>query len=178
MALPQLETFPPTYRDAIRHRKPEEVLWPHPREAKKLLAEYRSSLEGLFPFVVIPPDMTSEEMREQRPFLWKGIMMETCHLDGMRQIVLGEQLLKDITEAAYIKGKKSLDLLQGLQILVAWFHYNLHSFQMTNLLFLMRSVCIGLGFIESRNMPQREAQGSHCLEQMRAYAGTYYLITL
>jgi hypothetical protein len=136
-------------------------------------------MEHLFPFVVIPPGTGCDQLRLQRPFLWKAIMMEACHLDGSRQIRLGNQLLKDISEAAYTKPQKNLDLLQGLQILISWFHYNLNSFQMTNLLYLARSICMSLGLIEKgQGLMDETEQSSQSLEQMRAFAGTYYLVTV
>jgi len=108
------------HRETLRHRQSTEVLWPHPAEAEALLAEHQANMARLFPFIVIRPDMTAAELRAQRPFLWKAVMMEACHLDGNRQIVLGNRLLKEISEAALTKPSKSVDLLQGLQILIAW----------------------------------------------------------
>lgn len=105
-------------------------------------------------------------------------MMEACHLDGPRQIALGNQLLRDITEAAFTKPQKSIDLLQGLQVLISWFHYNLNSFQMTNLLYMARSICMSLGFNELQGAVKQSEHSSHCLEQMRAFSGTYYLVTV
>jgi hypothetical protein len=64
--------------------------------------------------------MSSAQLREHRPFLWKAIMMQACLFDGARQIALGEDLLRDISETAFLRPRKSLDLLQGLQILICW----------------------------------------------------------
>ena len=47
-------------------------------------------------------------------------MMEACLFDGPRQITLGNALLRDISEAAFTRPQKNLDLLQGLQLLIAW----------------------------------------------------------
>lgn len=105
-------------------------------------------------------------------------MMEACHHDGARQIVLGNQLFKDVTEAAYTRPHKNLDLLQGLQLLISSFHYNLNGFQMTNLLYLARSLCTSLGLNEGQGIMKQGELSSQCLEQMRALAGTYYLVTV
>jgi hypothetical protein len=75
----------------------------------------------LFPFVVVPRHLSSAQMREQRPFLWKGVMLQMFFFDGKRQTALGHELLKDVLEAAFVRPQKTLDLLQGLQLLVAWF---------------------------------------------------------
>lgn len=47
-------------------------------------------------------------------------MMQTLCLDASRQIPLGNELLNDIVTASFLQPKKSFDLLQGLEILVAW----------------------------------------------------------
>ena len=62
---------------------------------------------------------------------------------------------------------------------LSWFRYlyNLNSFQITNLLFLTRSIAMSLGFTESQAWTKQTEHTSGCLEQMRAFAGTYYLVT-
>ncbi|CAN8096408.1 unnamed protein product [Discula destructiva] len=72
--------------------------------------------------------------------------------------------------------RKSLDLLQAIVILVAWFHSGNQSFQLTNLLFLMRSICVSLGFNESQAVAKHTESPS--LEYMRAFTGVYYLVTM
>jgi hypothetical protein len=47
-------------------------------------------------------------------------MMQTLCLDANRQIPLGNELLNDIVASSFVQPKKSFDLLQGLEILVAW----------------------------------------------------------
>lgn len=154
-------------------------LWPAEPEAGAFLDEYRGRERlQLFPFVVIPPALGSVDLRQQRPFLWKAVMMEACHHDGARQIVLGNQLLKDVTEAAYTRPHKNIDLLQGLQILIWSFHYNLNSSQTTNLLYLARSLSTSLGLNEAQGLTKQDECSSQCLEQMRALAASYYLVTV
>ncbi len=95
-------------------------VWPQGDEAEALLDVYRKNLAHLFPFAVVPPHLSSAEMREQRPMFWKAIMMEACLFDALRQVALGKELLREISEAAFMNPQKNLDLLQGLQMLVAW----------------------------------------------------------
>lgn len=56
----------------------------------------------------------------------------------------------------------------------------MNSFQMTNLLYLARSICLSLGFNEAQRATPQEARdySSATLEEMRAYAGCYYLVTV
>ena len=95
-------------------------LWPEGDEAETLLDVYRKHLGHLFPFTVVPPHLSAPQLRAQRPLLWKAVMMEACLFDGPRQVALGTELLREISEAAFMKPQKNLDLLQGLQMLIAW----------------------------------------------------------
>ncbi|KAF5668862.1 cercosporin resistance [Fusarium heterosporum] len=155
--------------------RPWDTWWPTPREAELLLAGYRTNA-CLFPFVCVPENMTALELREHRPFLWKAVMMVGCFLDGARQVKLGQELLSEIGRSAVVDGLNSLDLLQSLQMLVAWFHYALKGSQVTNLLFLARAICVNLKFKEDESL-QGEAFDRN-LDHMRIYVGTYYLNTL
>lgn len=161
---------------------PKPLLWPEDAEAESMLALYQATLSHHFPFTPIDPHISSRELREKRPFLWKAAIMSAYHLDGPRQMALGDQLLKDITEAAMLRAQKDLDLLQGLQLFVCWYHYNLQSFQLTNLIFLARSICSCLGLTESTHLNSVKGRLDQftpkCLENMRALTGTYYITTM
>ncbi|KUI65676.1 Glycoprotein-N-acetylgalactosamine 3-beta-galactosyltransferase 1 [Cytospora mali] len=147
-------------------------------DSERLLVEYREYMEPLFPFVVIPRAMNSDQLRRERPMLWKAIMMQAMYMDPSRQVPLGNELLNDIVTACFLKPNKSFDLLQALEVLIAWLYVKLQSFQMTNMLFLMRSMCVSLGFSESQNAMKQQEHNSTSLEQMRTFAGVYYLVTM
>ncbi|SPN98362.1 uncharacterized protein DNG_01407 [Cephalotrichum gorgonifer] len=149
-------------------------LWPDPLQAAAMLEDFKREKAALFPFVVIPPGMSEATLRVQRPFLWKGIMVCQRFFDGTGQITAGRELLTEISRASFIEPLKSLDVLQSLQLAISWLHYCLNGFQLTNMLFLCRSLCIALRLT-------RDAAGPHdsaALERMRAYAGCYFLNSL
>lgn len=172
-----------------------DSLWPMPDEAALLLADYHATYAHLFPFVVISGELTSEQLRDRRPYVWKASMMVACFFDATRQVRLGEELLNEITRAAMMDGVKSLDLLQALQLLIGWyvvtwrleslkcanhklnrFHYALKGAQLTNLLFLTRSMTVNLGSAATEPLPSSAKYSE--LDNARAHAGTYYLNTL
>ncbi|ETS85403.1 hypothetical protein PFICI_03428 [Pestalotiopsis fici W106-1] len=153
------------------------VSWPEGEEAEKMLSRYRRVQMHIFPFVIIPSDTTSASLRLERPFTWKALMLQCCSNDGHRQHVLGKELLQEFSEALLTRPRKSLDLLQGLILFVAWHHAGLTSFQATNLLGLTRSLCLSLGIHEGQVRELETDLGPLCLEKLRAFAGTYYLIT-
>lgn len=98
--------------------------WPVGREADEMLERYHRLAAHLSPFVVVPRDLTSNELRVQRPFLWKGVMMACTYLQGTRQRLVGEQFLEEISRAAFGTGETSLDVLQGLLLLVSWYAFS------------------------------------------------------
>ncbi|KAK1974346.1 hypothetical protein LZ30DRAFT_413218 [Colletotrichum cereale] len=189
-------------RGRSRPDAPSESPWPLNNEQSILLQTFVDDLQPLYPFVIVPPNMDPAQLAAERPYLWKGIQMTASHLNAAKQVRLGNELLQDIAQAAFTKPVRSLDVLQGLQLLIAWYHYNINSYQLTNLLFLARSMCISLGFKDnpikfkgrgkgdcsisvqnqddddSKARPQAREQASARLELMRAFAGCYYLNTL
>ncbi|KAK8140401.1 cercosporin resistance [Apiospora sp. TS-2023a] len=131
----------------------------------------------LFPFVIVPSHMSAAQLRSERPVLWKAVMLQACFLEGGRQVYMGRKLLQELSEALLTKPRKGLDVLQGLLLYIGWFHYALTTFQVTNLLGLARSLCTSLGFNENKTEMEPQGYGSEKLDQMRAFAGTYYLST-
>jgi hypothetical protein len=49
---------------------------------------------------------------------------------------------------------------------------------MINLLFLARSISSSLGSVESKGQLENGGYSSERLEQMRAFVGTYYMVTM
>ncbi|KAF3770487.1 hypothetical protein M406DRAFT_336152 [Cryphonectria parasitica EP155] len=153
--------------------------YPDHEEGQRILENYGPHILTVFPFVVIPREITtSKQLLEQRPFLWKGVMMSHPFKDAKRQFLMGNDLLNDIITTTFVRPRKSIDLLQGLQLLIAWFHLNSDSFRVTNFLYLMRSICASLGFNESQRSLKQQRRDRTSLEYMRAFAGVYYLVTM
>ncbi|KAJ2905954.1 hypothetical protein MKZ38_003742 [Zalerion maritima] len=159
----------------------EGFVWPHAAGAEQYLTNYKKYAASLFPFVVIPDRMSAAQLLVERPYLWKGVMMHACHVDGQRQAAAGASLVKCMITASFCDAVKSLDMLQGLIVMVAWFHYNLNSTQLTNMFFLARAMAATLGLCDKvaklRQVPPPELTASD-LEETRTLAGVYYLLTL
>ncbi|KAI2621290.1 hypothetical protein GGR54DRAFT_600933 [Hypoxylon sp. NC1633] len=94
---------------------------PPPPEAEELLKKFREETIGFFPFVYIPPHVTSQQLRELYPFLWLNIV---CVALGSprRRTALGDQARNIVIQKIVIDREKSLDLLLGLLALVGWAH--------------------------------------------------------
>ena len=93
---------------------------PDNQEAEILLLEFKANMTEQFPFVVITPDSTSQSLQQEKPLLWKAIMVAASHGKSHRQLALGSKLMEDLTTRLLLKVERSLDLLQALLIFIAW----------------------------------------------------------
>ena len=90
------------------------------REASFLLLEYRTQQAEQLPFVVIPPDATSQSLHRERPMLWKSIMTAASYQHPLRQEALGWKLMEEFASRVMLRAEKSLDLLQALLVHLTW----------------------------------------------------------
>lgn len=74
----------------------------------------------LFPFIAIPPNLTAEQLRREKPFLYLNITMVACH-DSARQRNIVKVIKQYVAEHIVSEGQHNMDLLQGLLIHLAWF---------------------------------------------------------
>jgi hypothetical protein len=93
---------------------PDEV------EGQLLMEVFSKKMFPHFPFLMIPPHTTAEELRREKPFLYLNISMIACQ-NAPRQREIVDAVQEYVAEHIVIKGEHSLDLLQGLLLNVAWF---------------------------------------------------------
>lgn len=117
---PQAQPSPLRNGGATLTESREPWYYPSATEAQEFLERYRDHIVPLFPFVVVPPNTTAEALRGKSPLLWKAIMMQGLFLHARRQVLMGEEVMRDAVTASFIQGRKSLDLLQGMEVLIAW----------------------------------------------------------
>ncbi|OQV08214.1 Fungal specific transcription factor domain-containing protein [Cladophialophora immunda] len=125
-------------------------------EAEMILETFRTQIQPLFPFVVIPPSMSYLVLKQKKPFLVLAILMVGCRHDQARQIALAKGLREIISHNILIKGEQSLDLLQSLLVYVNWYHLHLQlGSQLCNLIHLIMAMMIELGLnkeVYSKNL--------------------------
>lgn len=93
-------------------------------EAEHLLQKFRVHKTPNFPFVIIPPYVTVDQLRRNCPFLFLSIMT-VCVEDrlSLQRLFLAD--VKRVVSRRIIEAEeKSLELLQGLIIVCCWFHYH------------------------------------------------------
>lgn len=94
---------------------------PDEQEAQDLLLEFKKTMTEQFPFVVVDPYITSQSLHQERPLLWKAIIIAASHENSYRQMVLGADLMEDLTKRLLLRAEVSLDLLQALLVFIAWY---------------------------------------------------------
>ena len=94
------------------------------QEAENLLIEFKANMAEQFPFVVIQPNYTSQSLHHDRPLLSKAIIVAASHENSDRQMALGADLMENLTTRLLFRAEKSLDILQALLILIAWYEYS------------------------------------------------------
>jgi hypothetical protein len=87
---------------------------------EELLGIFRQYLARQVPFIALSLDMTALELEEERPFLYRSLIMAASFNDASHQMVLGDAILKSFADAFLVQGIKTLDLLQGLLVFLSW----------------------------------------------------------
>lgn len=88
--------------------------------AEMSLNIFRIAMAEYFPFVVIPAQVTAEQLRREKPFLFLAVLASSSHADMRLQRKLGREVKKAVAARMVIKGEQSFDLLQGLLVYLAW----------------------------------------------------------
>lgn len=150
-------------------------------EAETLLDRYRRLMSSAMPFVPIASSSTAQDLYKVKPVLLRTLTTVALVHDLPRQQYLVQELLRDISERIMMKGEKSVDLLQAIIILVAWYHPHIFwSYQITNLLYLATAMTIDLGF-DRRARPCKPdfdtaaPVGQPSMEENRILLGLFYL---
>ncbi|KIW02787.1 hypothetical protein, variant [Verruconis gallopava] len=144
-----------------------------------------------FPFVQLPRGLTVATLVEERPFLLLAIASAAAFEYPQLQRTLEAELKEMLSLQVIINGNRSLDILQGLLVYLAWFHFHLvpRSRRTYTYIQLAISIVIDLGLHEENgdiNIDQRDRYSSDpssrpegaelCSnEARRAYLGCYYL---
>lgn len=75
---------------------------------------FKTELIWYFPFIVIPPDTNAETLRQQKPFLFRTIILSVTHHQKSMQKEGWKEVVDHLSLHLLFKGEKSFDLLQGL----------------------------------------------------------------
>jgi hypothetical protein len=82
---------------------------------------YFQSRASHFPFVLVPPKWTLDSLRRERPFLLLSILSFAAHHNEKVQLRLELELRESLSKKVIVHCEKSLDLLQGVLLYLAWY---------------------------------------------------------
>lgn len=95
------------------------TLEPSEWEAEELLGFFRNEMLRYMPIITIPSSQGASELRQNWPFLWLCIMAITTR-SSAKQTALGRAVRTRLGELMLVEGQRSLDLLYGTIVCVAW----------------------------------------------------------
>ena len=92
---------------------------PSDLEGKRFFEVFMTKMVPLFPFVVLPPGMTAEKLRREKPFLYLNISIVACQR-ASRQREIAKRVKEYVAERIVLPGDHGLEHLQGLLVHLAW----------------------------------------------------------
>ncbi len=113
-------------------------------------------MSPLFPFVLIPEGTIPAQLQATKPFLFSVIRMVTS-MDNMGSMKLQMyRIMQHLSEYMLLRSERSLDLLQGLLVILGWYHHHclMHA-QMNNLMHLAISLLADLGLNRHPSLAER-----------------------
>ncbi|KGO71770.1 hypothetical protein PITC_027830 [Penicillium italicum] len=95
--------------------------------AQECLDRFRTQNLQYLPFVYIPPDITSDQLRQQYPFLWVCIMEVTTWNNSEKGDSFG-RITNHIHQRVMLDLVYSMDLLLGIMTFTSWVSYTKRPF--------------------------------------------------
>ncbi|KAJ5499917.1 hypothetical protein N7453_008968 [Penicillium expansum] len=114
--------FLPSYDQEIL-----SLIYIPPVMAQKCLDQFRSQNLQYLPFVYIPSDITSDQLRQQYPFLWVCIMEVTAWNNPEKGDSFG-RITNHIHQRVMLDLVPSMDLLLGIMTFISWVSYTKRPF--------------------------------------------------
>lgn len=146
-------------------------------QVQMLLDTYRQMVP-FFPFVQLPEDSTCAEFVRNRPVLLFAVITVASHESTKVQQTLSREFRK-FAMVRIMKGEKTLDLLQGLLVFLAWHHQymDMQAVSVPTLLQLCIGIArdLGLDRISTKVRSPLQRNDTRDREAKRTYLGCYYL---
>ncbi|KAI9737968.1 MAG: hypothetical protein M1834_009338 [Cirrosporium novae-zelandiae] len=130
-----------------------------------------------FPFILLPPNTSLQSLRIEKPFLLLSILAMASQDKPNLHALLESELRRVLGTKVIVKGEKSLDLLQGLMVYLAWYHYHftLQHQQLYQLMQLAVAMCVDLEIGKPRNASIAVQETPYEIETKRTFIGCYYI---
>jgi hypothetical protein len=102
----------------IEHALVQQLL--STREADTLLEGYRE-MSASFPFVIVPPGITAQELHRDRPMLLLAMITAASSHDHMRQMSFDTIFRRELAERTIITPRRTLGLVQSVLVYLSWY---------------------------------------------------------
>ncbi|KAJ6102163.1 hypothetical protein N7486_004590 [Penicillium sp. IBT 16267x] len=90
-----------------------------PDIAEKTINDFRKQNLKILPFLYIPPHVTSQQLRKDKPFLWLCIMAVTTPGESKRNLLFNK--VTDLIHQEVIVGiSPNMDILLGIMTFILW----------------------------------------------------------
>ncbi|KAI0127084.1 hypothetical protein BJ170DRAFT_596643 [Xylariales sp. AK1849] len=121
-----------------------------------LLSMFVTKLSPRYPFVVVRPGISAQELESTSPVLFSAIRMVSSvrHLKSM--MAQNYALMDHVAEQMLLQSRRSIELLQTLLLMLGYYHYHcmMHA-QMSNLAALACSLAADLGINRCPELQER-----------------------
>ncbi|KAH7012358.1 hypothetical protein B0J12DRAFT_446624 [Macrophomina phaseolina] len=157
------------------------------KAAEYYIELYKSNLTPHFPFVVIHPDVSAEQLRQERPLLFLAVLTAAAFGDVPVQRSLAKRMRDALGQSVAGHGDMSFEMLQALLVHIAWTQFHPHPKRYTQYLQFAISVIVDQRLERPpRSFPLKTHVGAsvddHIVQPplrsndvLRAVAGCYYL---
>lgn len=108
-------------RSSTAYCDPQERGYLSAQGAEDALNLFKQTFTPQFPFVVIRPSITANDLKLERPFLFLTIVTAASYANVPLQRRLASNVIESIS-ATVARGEfATLDMLQGLIVFLAWY---------------------------------------------------------
>jgi hypothetical protein len=90
-------------------------------KASELLTRYTTKMCPHLPAVIFPAGMTAAELRTSKPILFLAVMAAASSEIPALQATLTKELMQVLAERIIVRGKKTFELVQAVQVAVMWY---------------------------------------------------------
>jgi hypothetical protein len=88
--------------------------------ARLLCATYRNMSCKYFPYVLLEEDFDVSQLQRDKPLLLKAILTSASWRNRQLQLALEDDFLRSLGLMFFVKGDRTLDILQGILVYLAW----------------------------------------------------------
>ena len=131
-------------------------------------------LTNNFPFVALRPDADAISMVADRPVSTTAICAVASAAQQDVQERLAQAFRLALSTKVILQGEKSMDLLVGLLIFLAWHHNYMSKQQIYQEMYLLAGMAADLGLYRQPSQTQMSDVAA-AMERDRAFLGCYYL---